>query len=217
MYFDLSQLTDRNCYKLMTSTVVPRPIAWVVTQDPQGRRNAAPFSFFGLMSGSPPLICIGVGAKDGQPKDTGLNLKEGGEFVVNLVSRELLPAMNVTAIEFGPEVDELAMAGLETAPSLHVKPPRIAASPAAFECRTSQIIEIAPNRWLIVGIPVAAHIRDDAVISAEDCYIDSAKLDLVGRMRGGKGGGYSVQDQLIELPQWTEAQWRKQSGTGVLN
>ena len=105
--------------------------------------------------------------------------------------------------------DELEMAGLETLPSVHVAPPRIAASPAAFECRTKQVIEIAPNRWLIVGEPLAAHLRDDAVISAKDCYIDSGKLELVGRMRGGKGGGYSLQDSLVELPSLTEQQWRE--------
>lgn len=212
MYFNLSELEGRNTYKLMTSTVVPRPIAWVVTLDASGKRNAAPFSFFGLMSGDPPLLCIGVGSRAGQSKDTGMNLRDGGEFVVNLVSRPLLEAMNVTAIDFGPEVDELEMAGLETLPSVHVAPPRIAASPAAFECRTKQVIEIAPNRWLIVGEPLAAHLRDDAVISAKDCYIDSGKLELVGRMRGGKGGGYSLQDSLVELPSLTEQQWREREG-----
>ena len=101
MYFNLSELDGRRTYKLMTSTVVPRPIAWVVSQDAGGRLNAAPFSFFGLMSGDPPLLCIGVGARDGKAKDTGANLRNGGEFVCNLVSCELLEAMNVTAIEFG--------------------------------------------------------------------------------------------------------------------
>jgi flavin reductase (DIM6/NTAB) family NADH-FMN oxidoreductase RutF len=208
MYFNLSELDGRNTYKLMTSTIVPRPIAWVVSQDAAGRRNAAPFSFFGLMSGDPPLICIGVGARDGRAKDTGVNLRGGGEFVVNLVSHELLDAMNVTAIDFGPEVDELEAAQLETAPSVHVAPPRIAASPVSFECRVANVIEIAPERWLILGTPLAVHVRDDAVINKESCYIDSNLLDLVGRMRGGKGGGYSTQRHLVEVPSLTEAQWR---------
>lgn len=208
MYFNLSELDGRSTYKLMTSTIVPRPIAWVVSQDSTGRRNAAPFSFFGLMSGDPPLLCIGVGARDGKAKDTGNNLRHGGEFVVNLVSPDVLDAMNVTAIDFGPDVDEIEAAGLETLPSVHVAPPRIAASPASFECRVDRVIEIAPERWLIIGIPLALHVRDDAVIDKANCYIDSSVLDLVGRMRGGKGGGYSTQRDLIEVPQLTEAQWR---------
>ncbi|MGE0799787.1 MAG: flavin reductase family protein [Lautropia sp.] len=212
MYFDLSALDGRSAYKLVTSTIVPRPIAWVVSLDARGRRNAAPFSFFGLMSGDPPVICIGIGARAGKPKDTGLNLRDGGEFVVNLVSRALLHAMNVTAIDFEADVDELEMAELATLPSVHIAPPRIAASPVSFECVTRQVIEIASNRWIVVGAPLCAHIRDDAVISAADCYIDSARLDLVARMRGGKGGGYSVPDTLIELPLLSEAQWRKDAG-----
>lgn len=214
MYFNLSDLDGRSTYKLMTSTVVPRPIAWVVTLDKEGRRNAAPFSFFGLLSGDPPLLCIGVGARAGAAKDTGINLREGGEFVVNLVSRNLLDAMNVTAIDFGPEVDELEMADLRTEASVHVRPPRIADSPVAFECRVDQVLNIADNRWLILGTPLAAHIRDDAVLSAEKCYIDSGRLELVGRMRGGAGGGYSLQDNLIELPALTRSEWEATGGKG---
>ncbi len=212
MYFNLSELDGRRTYKLMTSTVVPRPIAWVVSQDAGGRLNAAPFSFFGLMSGDPPLLCIGVGARDGKAKDTGANLRNGGEFVCNLVSCELLEAMNVTAIEFGPEVNELEAAQLQTMASVHVAPPRIAIAPVSFECRVTQIIEFAPERWLIIAVPLAAHIRDDAVIDKDSCYIDSNVVDLAGRMRGGKGGGYSSQRHLIELPTITEEQWRAGRG-----
>lgn len=206
MHFDLTALDGRSTYKLMTATVVPRPIAWVVTRDAAGRNNAAPFSFFGLMSGDPPVVCLGVGARAGAPKDTGLNLRAGGEFVVNLVSAELLGQMNVTAIDFGPEVDELAAAGLRTEPSVRVAPPRIAASPVAFECTVLHVLDIAPHRWLIVGRPLAMHVRDDAVIDAARCYIDTAALDLVGRMQGG--GWYSLQDHLLELPRLTEETWR---------
>ncbi|MGD9944485.1 MAG: flavin reductase family protein [Burkholderiaceae bacterium] len=206
MYFDLSAIDGRSTYKLMTSTVVPRPIAWVVTLDAAGKLNAAPFSFFGLMSGDPPVICIGVGARAGEPKDTGLNLRDGGEFVVNLVSRPLLDAMNVTAIDFGPEVDELAAAGLPTLPSTKVAPPRIADSPVAFECRTRQVLPIASHRWIIVGEPIAMHIRDDAVLDASRYYVNTAALDLVGRMQGG--GYYSLQDHVIEMPRMTVDDWQ---------
>ena len=210
MYFDLAAIDRRSIYKLMTATIVPRPIAWVVTRDSGGGLNAAPFSFFGLMSGDPPVIAIGVGSRQGKPKDTGVNLRDGGEFVVNLVSRELMAQMNVTAIDFGPEVDELEMAGLETAPSVKVDPPRIAAAPVAFECVTQHVLPIDDNRWLVVGRPVAMHVRDGAVLDAERHYIDTPGLDLVGRMQGG--GWYALQDHLVEMRPLTEAAWRERAG-----
>ncbi len=213
MHFDLSALDGRSSYKLMTSTIVPRPIAWVVSVDADDRVNAAPFSFFGLMSGDPPLLCFGVGAREGRAKDTSTNILRRREFVVNLVSAELLASMNVTAIDFPPEVDELAAAGLATVPSLHVAPPRIAASPVAFECEATGVIPIAAERWLILGRPLCMHVRDDAVIDRTACYIDTAKLDLVGRMRGGAGGGYATTRDLLALPQLTESQWRQQQAS----
>lgn len=207
MYFDLATLDGQKTYKLMTATVVPRPIAWVVTHDRQGRVNAAPFSFFGLMSGDPPIVCVGVGARANAPKDTGLNLREQREFVINLVSTELMEKMNITAVEFGPEVDELAAAGLATAPSINVAPPRIAASPVAFECRVEHVLDIAAHRCLVVGRAIAVHVRDDAVIDPDKCYIDTPRLDLVGRMQGG--GWYSLQHHLLEMPRLTETEWRR--------
>lgn len=210
MFFDFSSLDGRGTYKLMTSTVVPRPIAWVVTQSESGRINAAPFSFFGLMSGDPPVITIGVGARSGRPKDTGINLRNGGELVVNLVSAELLEQMNVTAIDFGPEVEELEAAGLQTAPSTLVRPPRIERSPVSYECRTMQIIEIAAHRYIVVASVLAMHVRDDAVMDAQKCYIDTPRLDLAARLQGG--GGYSVRHDLREMPRLTEEDWRRGQG-----
>src|SRR5271170_8282727 len=118
MLFDLTTLKDENAYKVLVSTVVPRPIAWVTTQDIDGTVNAAPFSFFNAVSGNPPVIAIGIGGRaPGDVKDTGGNIRRTGQFVVNLVSNALAEQMNITAIEFGKQVDELAQAGLTTAPS----------------------------------------------------------------------------------------------------
>lgn len=206
MYFDLSALSGRDTYKLMTSTIVPRPIAWVVSQDEQGRNNAAPFSFFGAMSGDPPIVCLGVGSRADGPKDTGANLSAGAGFVINLVSSALMRHMNVTAIDFAPGVDELQAAGLEIAPSQKVAPPRIAQSPVSMECQVRQTLDVAAHRHIVVAEILAIHIRDDAVLDAQRCYIDTPRLDLVGRMHGG--GWYSIQDNLVELPRLTEAAWR---------
>ena len=101
MLFDFAKINEKDRYKLLVSTVVPRPIAWIVSQDAAGVLNAAPFSFFNAFAGDPPIVGIGVGShKHGQPKDTRANVKETREFVVNLVSEEVAEAMNVTAIEF---------------------------------------------------------------------------------------------------------------------
>ena len=90
MNFDFSELSTTNAFKLLSSVVVPRPIAWVVSQSAQGQRNAAPFSFFNVVSSDPPIVALGIGPRGGQLKDTSRNILETGEFVINLVSACLL-------------------------------------------------------------------------------------------------------------------------------
>lgn len=213
MYFDISALNGNDAYKLMTATIVPRPIAWVVSQDAQGRNNAAPFSFFGAMSGDPPVVCLGIGTRPtGAHKDTAANLPTGAGFVINMVSSELMTQMNVTAVDFAPGMDELQAAGLEISASTKVAPPRIAASPVAMECRVQQHLDVSANRRIIVAEILAMHIRDNAVLDAQRCYIDTPSLDLVGRMHGR--GWYSIQETLVELPRMTEAEWRERASSG---
>jgi len=206
MYFDPDQLDGKNVYKLMTSTVVPRPIAWVVTQNGQGQLNAAPFSFFNAMSGNPPVVALGIGAHGKILKDSARNIRESGEFVINLVPFALVEAMNITSIEFEAEVNELDMAGLVTLASTKVAPPRIAGSPVAFECRTLQVVELGEMRSIVLASVVAIHIDDDAVLDAERCHVDVRKLDLVGRMHGG--GWYARLNELFEQPRIDLADWQ---------
>src|SRR5471030_3078415 len=133
MLFDFADIPGKECYKLLVSTITPRPIAWVVTLNAQGQLNAAPFSFFNAFSGDPPIVGFGVGShRPSTPKDTGANIRDTGQFVVNLVSEDTAPTMNITAIEFDPSVNELDLTKLTTLPSTRVKPPRIAESPVAF-------------------------------------------------------------------------------------
>ncbi len=206
MIFDFATLTPHNRYKLLVATVVPRPIAWVVTQSPEGQNNAAPYSFFNVLSGDPPLVAIGIGGrKPGDAKDTGHNIRTTGQFVVNLVAYDQAAAMNVTAIDFPPDVDEIAEAGLTTLPSLHVKPPRIAESPVAFECERMTTLEVNNDRAIVLGRVVAAHIADEAVLDAARCYIDTNALDLIGRM-GGAGGYVRCTDRL-EVPRIRTEDW----------
>lgn len=206
MLFDFAEIEPRECYKLLVSTVTPRPIAWVVSQDSSGLMNAAPFSFFNAFSGDPPVIGIGIGSrKPGHPKDSRANIRETGEFVVSLVSQETAAAMNVTAIDFDNGVNEIEQAGLTPLPSVHVKPPRIAESPVSIECKLIQIVELGPNSGLVLGRVVAMHVRDDAVIDAAKHYIDTPKLDLIGRMHGS--GWYARTSDLFEMPRIPLEEW----------
>lgn len=208
MLFDFATLDATNRYKLLVSTVVPRPIAWVVSLDAAGKRNAAPFSFFNAFSGDPPVVCIGIGGRrPGDVKDTGNNIRVTGEFVVNLVAAENAEQMNITAIEFGADVDELTEAGLTTLPSVKVKPPRIKESPVAIECERFATLEIGNERALVLGRVLAMHIRDDAVIDPQKCYIDTPKLDLIGRMHGR--GWYARTSDRFEMPRINETDWTR--------
>ncbi len=188
MLFDFAATPAENVYKLLVSTVVPRPIAWVTTQDLDGTLNAAPFSFFNAVSGNPPIVCIGIGGRaPGDTKDTGGNIRRTGQFVVNLVSNALAEKMNVTAIDFRKEVNELAEAGLTTAPSARVGPPRIAEAPVAMECERLVIVEVGVDRAVILGRVLAMHIGDEFVLDPVRCYVDTPRLDLIGRMPAAVG------------------------------
>ncbi|TCZ56295.1 flavin reductase family protein [Roseicella aquatilis] len=206
MLFDFETLAAQDRYKLVVSSVVPRPIAWVVSQDEAGTVNAAPYSFFNAFSDDPVVIGFGAGPRpEGALKDTADNIRKTGEFVVNLVPESAIRGMNVTAVDFPPGVDELAEAGLTPTPSSKVRPPRIAESPVALECVTFQLIP-AGRHTIILGRVVAMHIQDDCVLDPVKCYVDTPKLGLVGRMHGR--GWYVRTTDRFELPRLTVAEWQ---------
>src|SRR5580765_5857995 len=134
MELDLeTQFADR-AYPILASLVTPRPIAFVTTISPEGKVNAAPFSFFNLLGAEPPILGICPGDReDGVPKDTARNIRLTHEFVVNLVDEALAEPMNRTAASAPYGISELEMAGLSACPSSVVRPPRIAESPASLE------------------------------------------------------------------------------------
>ena len=207
MFFDFAALSAKDQYKLLLSTVVPRPIAWVVSQGADGHLNAAPFSFFNAFAVNPPVVGIGVGSHDpGRPKDTRRNIAETKQFVVNLVSEEMAESMNITAIEFGPGTSELSEAELETIPSVCVKPPRIAGSPVSMECELMQIVELGES-GLVLGRVVAMHVHDEFVLDPAKRYIDTPKLRLIGRMHGS--GWYARTSDLFEMNRISPAQWKE--------
>lgn len=206
MLFDFATTTNENAYKLLVATIGPRPVAWVTTQDLDGTLNAAPFSFFNAMSGNPPVVAIGIGGRaPGDVKDTGGNIRRTGQFVVNLVSYTLARQMNITAIDFPAHVDEIAEAGLTTAPSVRVNPPRIAEAPVSLECERLVIVEVGVDRAVVLGKVVAVHVQDEFVLDKERCYIDTPRLDLVGRMHGS--GWYARTTDRFEMPRIRVDEW----------
>lgn len=210
MLFDFETLPAADRYKLLVSTIVPRPIAWVVTQDAAGVTNAAPYSFFNAFGDDPAIIGIGCGPRPaGVLKDTLANIKAIGQFTVCLVPQRLMQQMVVTAADFPPGHDELAEAGLSTLPATKIKPPRIAESPVAIECETFQLVP-AGHHTIVLGKVLAMHVIDEAVENEAKRYIDTPKLDLVGRMHGR--GWYTRTTDRVEVPRITPEQWAARKG-----
>lgn len=196
---DPGALGERGAYRLLTSLVVPRPIAWVSTLAEDGTRNLAPHSYFNVISAEPPVVHF----TSSGTKDTLRNVRAAGEFVVNVVSRELVEQMNLTAADFPPGEDEFAWAGLASAPSKLVAPPRVARARAALECRVHSEITIGDGTMIfgeVVAFAVAAELLDDGAA-------DPHGLDAVGRLGGT---GYAGTRDLFDLarPTWDDVRGR---------
>ena len=205
MEFDLRRLGGRDRYKLLAGVVVPRPIALVTTVDAGGAVNAAPFSFFNVMGSDPPLVALGIGDRAaGVPKDSARNIAATGEFVVNLVDESMAQKMNVCAVDFPAGTDEIACAGLTRTAASHVRPPRIAESRVALECREAQTAQIGRNR-VVMGEVLAVHVADEFVDPAR-LHVRADALGLIARMHGA--GWYARTSDLFDMPRLTLEQWR---------
>lgn len=209
-HFDFAALSAPQRYKLLTAVVVPRPIAWVSTLGPGGEVNLAPYSFFGLMGTDPAVVAFAPGDRpDGTPKDTALHIGPGGEFTVNLVSAALAGAMNETATDFPRERGEARAVGVALAPGMRVAVPRVALSPAALECREVQTVTVGRTR-VVLGEVLGLHLRADALADAARLHVETAALDLVGRL-GGRGT-YTYTRDTFDLERMTYAEWRARRG-----
>ncbi len=188
MKLEFTQLSPRDAYAWMVSTILPRPIAWVSTMAADGRTNLAPFSFFQGVTANPPLLMfVPVNTRDGTKKDTVRNLEAVPEFVVNLVSYPLAEQMNATAASLPYGESEFEKYGIAAAASERVRPPRVAAAPVAFECTLERILPIGEGPLaanVVFGLIQLAHVSD--TVLGADGRPDSAALDLVGRL-GGEG------------------------------
>lgn len=163
MDFDFTKLPAPDRYRLLCSFVAPRPIALVTTVSADGRPNAAPMSFFNVFSQDPPIVILGIQARpDGSPKDTLVNIRETGEFVVNLCDLAIAQQMVDCGINFPRGVDEVERSGLSQAPSVQVRPGRVGESPCAMECRLFQSVDF-PRRSIILGEVVHMTVRNDCL------------------------------------------------------
>lgn len=186
MEFDLLGEHESLAYKLLATFVTPRPIALISTIDEEGNLNAAPFSFFNVMGCEPPIVAVAPGDREpGIPKDTARNIRMSGEFVVNLVDEAIAEAMSACAESLEPGVSEFEHAGLTAAPSVTVKPPRIAESPVSLECKEWGTLEIGRNR-LVIGLVQRLHVRD-GLLDPESLRLIPGAYQVVGRMHGFEG------------------------------
>ncbi len=194
--FELDRLKATDRYKLIAGLVVPRPIAFVTTLGANGVHNAAPYSFFNAFSEDPPLIVLGVGANvRGEDKDTGVNIREGGEFVVNLVDEPLAEAMNICAVDFPPEISEIDVASLELVASELIAPARLKAAPVAMECVHYQTLRPGNNRYLVIGEIKMIHVAD-GVVDPGNLRVDRDRYAPIGRLFGG---GYCRTNDRFDL------------------
>lgn len=182
MQFDPRKCTQKQVYKLLTGSIVPRPIAWVSTRSPDGVNNLAPFSFFNIVSRDPAMVMLSITGPDEErtESDTLRNIRATGEFVVNIVKWPLLEAMALTAARWSPEVDEFEVAGLTAVPATIVKAPMVAESPIHMECQLRHQLQLGQDT-LLIGEVVMFHV-DDSLL--DNGRIDQRLLQPVGRLAG---------------------------------
>jgi len=208
MIFDMEKPKGRAAHNLLIGLVAPRPIALVTSLNEGGGLNAAPFSSYNYMCTDPPILGLGVTDRPGGgfvPKDTARNIRRTGEFVVNVVTEDLMQKMNVCATDFPAEVNEVEMAAFTTTPSEVVKVPRIAEAHAALECREFTTMEIGRSR-IILGRVVSVFVEDEFIDPAGP-YVRAEELHAIGRMNG-LGAYVRTRDAFIMMPRFTYEEWK---------
>lgn len=186
MLIDVADASMLEVYQLLVGIVTPRPIGWVTSVDREGRVNLAPFSFYNIFGANPPVAVFSpLLRRDGSRKDTLLNVEATGEFVLNAAAASLADAVNLSSVELPHGSSEVDLTGLTLAPSVKVKPPRIAEAPTHLECKVMQIVPLGNGPLsgnLVIGEIVAIHV-DDAVLD-EAKKVDPHKLKMIARLGG---------------------------------
>lgn len=193
-------LSPKELYEFLTRLVCPRPIAFVSSVDAQGQVNLAPFSYFTAGGLQPPsVVFCAVADRRGRIKDTLHNIRETGEYVINVVTREITEPMNEASANFPHGVNEFEEAGFTAEPSLQVRPPRVLESPLSMECRRHTIVECGDGPLaghFVIGEVLTFRVREDVLDPAG--YPDPAKVGFVGRL-GGNDYVHVRPDSLFQL------------------
>jgi flavin reductase (DIM6/NTAB) family NADH-FMN oxidoreductase RutF len=176
-------LSQRDQHRLMTSVIVPRPIAWVSTVSAAGVNNLAPYSAFTMIGDRPVGVGVGIVAgREGRKKDTLVNIEFTRDFVVNIVNESLAAKMNLTSGAFPEDVSEFEKAGLTAAKADVVNAPLLAESPINLECRLLQIVELGEHprkSWFVIGEVLLVHVKDEVMVDGE---IQMSRLKAIGRL-----------------------------------
>jgi flavin reductase (DIM6/NTAB) family NADH-FMN oxidoreductase RutF len=205
MQIDPSRQSKADSYKLITNLVVPRPIAWITSNSATGGPNLAPFSYFNVFGSDPPYVAVGIGRRDnGEIKDTARNIQDTGEFMINLVTEDLLDAMNLSAADFPAEESELEATGLELSPGVQIQAPRLAAAQASLECRLNQVVPLGANQLFIAEV-VQFHVADHLI----DPQLHITNFAPIGRL--GSPAVYCRTTDRFELPRMSYGQWLTQA------
>jgi len=178
---DPSSNTERENYKLLIGSIIPRPIAFVTTLSQAGVLNGAPFSYFNIVSANPPTVSMSIQRSGGKQKDTARNILETKEFVIHIVDEDNVDKINETAASLPPEQSEIDLAKLSPVPSTEISVPGVMESKIRMECVLEQAIEVACTTDLIIGRIVQFHI-DEAIY--EQGKIDPTGLAAVSRLAG---------------------------------
>ena len=197
MIIDPDDLTNKERYKLIIGSVLPRPIAWVSSMDKRGNLNLAPFSYFNGVCPKPMTLVFCPGVHPwGVKKDTWRNIEQVPEFVINLTNEETAEQMNLSATILPSEHSEFEWAGVTPVPSNMIQVPRVAEAPISFECKLREIVvisEIPGGGAAIFGEVQCIHIRDDIY---EDGYVDLEAFKPIGRLAGS---GYTRVTDLFAM------------------
>lgn len=200
MLLDTAATAPDAVYQMLIQTVMPRPIAWVLTGNADGGYNVAPFSFFNVVSNDPPTLVVGIAQKaDGSPKDTLVNLEAGGDCVVHLPHREVARAMVETSRELAYGDSELARAGLTVTPWPGRRLPRLTQARVAFACDLARTVSLGGRGHTLALLGVRAIHVDDTLFATDAKgrrSVDPQRLDPVSRLGGDR---YALLGEVFSL------------------
>lgn len=201
MYIDLSQSTPLQNYFNIVQTLVPRPIAWVLSENENSSYNLAPFSYFNAVCSDPPLIMLSIGNKpDNQPKDTRLNIKLRKDFIVHIAHRELLEALNQSSATLAAGESELDMLQLETTRFDNARLPRLEQCRLAYACECYEIHELGELPQTIIYGKVNSIYIDDSIITTNEkgrLKVHADQLDPVSRLGANE---YMTFGEIVSIP-----------------